>query len=132
MVYLLGSYYRRQWRSTAFLAIAIGYLGHRQAGTVSEGTVIGYTGGDAYDGDLGTSTGAHCHVEYWPSGYYAGPVIDPYARLTALGVNLMLEPFRLLEAHWSGRGEVFSLHQAEETRRYPLQASGFNASGLRQ
>lgn len=59
-----------------------------QAGTVSEGTVIGYTGGDAYDGELGTSTGAHCHVEYWPSGYYAGPVIDPYARLTALGVNL--------------------------------------------
>lgn len=36
----------------------------------------------------------------------------------------MLEPFRLLEAHWSGRGEVFSLHQAEETRRYPLKQAG--------
>ena len=57
-------------------------------GTVSEGTVIGYTGGDAYDGELGTSTGAHCHVEYWPSGYYTGPVIAPYSRLAALGVNL--------------------------------------------
>ena len=57
-------------------------------GTVSAGTVIGYTGGDAYDGELGTSTGAHCHVEYWPSGYYTGPVIDPYFRLAALGVNL--------------------------------------------
>ena len=57
-------------------------------GTVSEGSVIGYTGGDAYDGELGTSTGAHCHIEYWPSGYYKGPVIDPYSRLIALGVNL--------------------------------------------
>ncbi|WP_019554948.1 transglycosylase SLT domain-containing protein [Propionispira raffinosivorans] len=57
-------------------------------GTVVEGSVIGYTGGDAYDGELGTSTGAHCHVEYWPSGYYTGSVIDPYSRLVALGVNL--------------------------------------------
>ncbi len=57
-------------------------------GTVAEGTLIGYTGGDAYDGELGTSTGAHCHVEYWVSGYYTGPVIDPYSRLVALGVNL--------------------------------------------
>lgn len=36
----------------------------------------------------------------------------------------MLEPFRLLEAHWTGRGEVFSLHKAEEIRRYPLKQAG--------
>ena len=58
------------------------------AGVVAEGTVIGYTGGDAYEGELGISTGAHCHVEYWPFGYYTGPVSDPYPRLVALGVDL--------------------------------------------
>ncbi|MBJ6609156.1 MAG: DNA repair protein RecO [Candidatus Thiothrix moscowensis] len=36
----------------------------------------------------------------------------------------MLEPFRLLEAHWQGRGEVFTLTQADETRRYPLKGAG--------
>lgn len=36
----------------------------------------------------------------------------------------MLEPFRLLEAHWQGRGEVFTLAQADETRRYPLKGAG--------
>lgn len=36
----------------------------------------------------------------------------------------MLEPFRQLEAHWQGRGEVFTLTQADETRRYPLKGAG--------
>lgn len=36
----------------------------------------------------------------------------------------MLEPFRLLDASWQGRGEVFTLFQADETRRYPLKGSG--------
>jgi DNA repair protein RecO (recombination protein O) len=36
----------------------------------------------------------------------------------------MLEPFRLLEASWTGRGEVFTLLQADETRRYPLHGLG--------
>lgn len=36
----------------------------------------------------------------------------------------ILEPFRLLEASWTGRGEVFSLHKAEEIRRYPLKQAG--------
>lgn len=36
----------------------------------------------------------------------------------------MLEPFRQLEAHWQGRGEVFTLTQADEIRRYPLQGAG--------
>ena len=58
------------------------------AGTVAEGEIIGYTGGDAYSGELGISSGAHCHVEYWPSGYYQGSVEDPASILTALGVDL--------------------------------------------
>lgn len=33
----------------------------------------------------------------------------------------MLEPFRLLDARWSGRGEVFTLRNAEEKRRYALK-----------
>lgn len=36
----------------------------------------------------------------------------------------MLEPFRLLDASWQGRGEVFTLFHADETRRYPLKGSG--------
>ena len=58
------------------------------AGTVAEGEIIGYAGGDAYSGELGISSGAHCHVEYWPSGYYQGSVEDPAPILTALGVDL--------------------------------------------
>lgn len=57
-------------------------------GRVSEGEIIGYTGGDAYDGPLGKSTGPHCHVEYWPHGYYQGSVADPVPILTSLGVDL--------------------------------------------
>lgn len=36
----------------------------------------------------------------------------------------MLEPFRLLEASWTGRGEVFTLFHADEIRRYPLAGAG--------
>ncbi len=36
----------------------------------------------------------------------------------------MLEPFRLLDASWAGRGEVFTLTHADETRRYPLKGAG--------
>lgn len=35
----------------------------------------------------------------------------------------MLEPFRLLEARWTGRGEVFTLNGAEEKRRYALKGA---------
>lgn len=35
----------------------------------------------------------------------------------------MLEPFRLLDARWSGRGEVFTLNHAEEKRRYALKGA---------
>ena len=59
-----------------------------QSGYVTEGTIIGYTGGDAYDGPLGYSSGAHCHVEYWPEGYFQGNVSDPVPILMALGVDL--------------------------------------------
>jgi DNA repair protein RecO (recombination protein O) len=33
----------------------------------------------------------------------------------------MLEPFRLLEVSWTGRGEVFTLFHADETCRYALK-----------
>ena len=36
----------------------------------------------------------------------------------------MLEPFRQLDASWTGRGEVFTLFNAEEKRRFPLKAAG--------
>ena len=36
----------------------------------------------------------------------------------------MLEPFRQLDASWTGKGEVFTLFNAEEKRRYPLKAAG--------
>ncbi|QTR48218.1 DNA repair protein RecO [Thiothrix litoralis] len=36
----------------------------------------------------------------------------------------MLEPFRQLEASWVGKGEVFTLFNAEEKRRFPLKAAG--------
>jgi DNA repair protein RecO (recombination protein O) len=36
----------------------------------------------------------------------------------------MLEPFRQLEASWTGKGEVFTLFNAEEKRRFPLKAVG--------
>ena len=36
----------------------------------------------------------------------------------------MLEPFRQLEASWTGKGEVFTLFNAEEKRRFPLKAAG--------
>ncbi len=36
----------------------------------------------------------------------------------------MLEPFRQLDASWTGKGEVFTLFNAEEKRRFPLKAVG--------
>lgn len=35
----------------------------------------------------------------------------------------MLEPFRLLDARWTGRGEVLTLNGAEEKRRYRLKGA---------
>ena len=51
------------------------------------GTVIGYTGGDAYDGPLGYSSGPHSHVEYRLNGTH-GSQIDPVPYLLSLGVDL--------------------------------------------
>lgn len=56
-------------------------------GYVAEGTVIGYTGGDAYDGPLGYSSGPHSHVEYRLNGTH-GSQIDPVPYLLSLGVDL--------------------------------------------
>lgn len=58
-----------------------------QTGYVTEGTVIGYTGGDAYDGPLGYSTGPHVHIEYSPLGEF-GNRVDPVPFLEALGMDL--------------------------------------------
>lgn len=55
-------------------------------GRVTEGTVIGYVGGEFHD-DTGDSTGSHVHFEYHPFGYGNG-MVDPTDYLIALGVNL--------------------------------------------
>ena len=60
---------------------------HCATGNVQEGTIIGYTGGDAYDGPLGYSSGPHCHVEHRVHGVN-GSQIDPVPYLLALGVDL--------------------------------------------
>lgn len=60
---------------------------HCPAGYVTEGTVIGYTGGDAYDGPLGYSTGPHSHVEHRMYGTH-GSQVDPVPYLLSLGVDL--------------------------------------------
>jgi len=44
-----------------------------------------------------------------------------YSKKQGTRIKGMLEPFRLLEANWRGRGEVFTLAQTEEKRRYPLK-----------
>lgn len=44
-----------------------------------------------------------------------------YSKKQAARIKGMLEPFRLLEASWVGRGEVFTLTQTEEKGRYRLQ-----------
>lgn len=58
-------------------------------GYVAEGTVIGISGGDAYNGPLGFSTGPHAHIEVFDgTGYAVGAQIDPVPYLTAIGVDL--------------------------------------------
>lgn len=44
-----------------------------------------------------------------------------YSKKQSHRLRGMLEPFRLLEIGWLGKGEVFTLTQAEEKRRYPLK-----------
>lgn len=56
-------------------------------GYVTEGTIIGYSGGDFYDGPLGYSSGPHAHIEYGPNGEGGGR-IDPVPFLISLGMDL--------------------------------------------
>ena len=56
-------------------------------GYVNAGTVIGYTGGDSYDGPLGYSSGEHVHIEVHPGGEGCDAV-DPVPYLEALGMDL--------------------------------------------
>ena len=58
-----------------------------QSGYVTAGTIIGYTGGDAYDGPLGYSSGEHVHIEVHPGGE-GSAAVDPVPTLEALGVDL--------------------------------------------
>ncbi|MCB1621048.1 MAG: DNA repair protein RecO [Thiothrix sp.] len=48
--------------------------------------------------------------------------VAQYSRRQADRLKGMLEPFRVLELHWRGRGEVLTLNHAEEKRRYVLKA----------
>lgn len=58
-----------------------------QTGYVTAGTVMGYTGGDSYDGPLGYSTGEHVHIEVHPGGE-GSDAVDPVPYLEALGMDL--------------------------------------------
>lgn len=44
-----------------------------------------------------------------------------YSKKHATRIKGILEPFHLLDASWTGRGEVFTLTQTEEKGRYRLQ-----------
>lgn len=44
-----------------------------------------------------------------------------YSKKQAARIKGMLEPFRLLDASWVGRGEVYTLTHTEEKGRYRLQ-----------
>lgn len=44
-----------------------------------------------------------------------------YSKRQQARVKGMFEPFRLLACGWSGRGDVVTLKQTEEIRRYPLK-----------
>lgn len=52
-----------------------------------------------------------------------------YSKKQAARIKGMLEPFRLLDTSWVGRGEVVTLTQTEEKGRYRLQ-QGALAQGL--
>ncbi len=47
--------------------------------------------------------------------------IARYTKKQSTRIKGMLEPFRLLDARWSGRGDVFTMAQTEEKRRYVLK-----------
>lgn len=47
--------------------------------------------------------------------------IARFSKKHAARIKGMLEPFRLLDTSWVGRGEVFTLTQTEEKGRYRLQ-----------
>ena len=76
-----------------------------KSGYISEGTVIGYTGGDTYDGPLGYSTGEHVHVEFHPGGEFSAAV-DPVPALTALGVDLSGDIISTGGLHVGGKDNV--------------------------
>lgn len=48
--------------------------------------------------------------------------IARYNKRHANRIKATLEPFRLLDMSWRGSGQVFTLVNAEERRRYPLKA----------
>lgn len=54
-------------------------------GYVAEGTIIGYSGGDAYKGPLGESSGPHAHIEVRPYGEFSS-AINPVPYLESLGM----------------------------------------------
>ena len=47
--------------------------------------------------------------------------IARFSKKQSMRLKGMLEPFRLLEASWTGRGEVFTMTQTEERGRFSLR-----------
>ena len=79
-------------------------------GAVSEGTVIGITGGDREDAELGLgyTTGPHAHIEvYDGTGYVLGAAVDPVPYLQQLGVDMTGELYP------EGDGEHFGAHGSD-------------------
>lgn len=48
-------------------------------------------------------------------------VVARFSKRQSMRLKGMLEPFRLLDASWTGRGEVFTMMQTEERHRFSLK-----------
>nr|CAA6807724.1 MAG: DNA recombination and repair protein RecO [uncultured Thiotrichaceae bacterium] len=50
-------------------------------------------------------------------------LVTRFSKRQSNRVKGMMEPFRLLDTRWTGRGEVLTLNHAEEKRRYSLKGA---------
>lgn len=82
-------------------------------GYVAAGTIIGITGGDAYNGPLGISTGPHAHIEVFNgTGYALGMQVDPYPYLKMIGVDLSGE--NIPSGDGQGSGPIGGIYGSDD------------------